>query len=359
MATNTPISTSSTVSYDEILSTTSPPPSSESLDVDYDQTNLLLFIFPFYILAIIMNFLSIYTILLARVYRQYLSNVLLAVICIGSLVNAHGQVFLALLRWSNNSSSDSLCSSSFYLRDCGSILIHTHILILVFERILAFIKKQPAYANNNLILRAHFLLIIISFISIILALTVPIYTYQRVTYYTFDGLCIPENPRPFIYYLDWIYYGFGHPLLWLSLILLLIFYFQQKANIYASLMPMNRLVLIIIILSCLNLIIQTLLDDIIGIGNDGIIDQVLPSTKQVYFMNIRDVISFLHKCFLGLVFFVFRPEIRSWLCDSFRRFRNNQKDALTPQRLELENGFDELNIHDQINDDTIQIRTDS
>jgi hypothetical protein len=360
MATSTLISTPNKMTYDEILSTTSLLPIDETdniVQVDYDLTNYLLFIFPFYICAILLNFLSIYSILIAKIYRQYLSNVLLAVICIGSLINIHGQIFLILLRWTNNSSSNQLCSSSIYLRDSGSILIHTHIFFLVFERILANFKKNPTNLNNNIIQKAHFFLIFMSLISIILSLTVPIYTLKHSSFSPFDGLCIPLDTRSYKKYLDWIYYGFGHPLLWSSCILLVIFLFRKTTISYSTLIPMNRITLIISLFSCINLLIQTLFDDIIGIGNERILNvKDVPSEKMFYLMNFRDLISLIHKILIGILFFVFRPEIRLWLYESMKKFQLNKKEIIIPQMLDIRNELDEN--YDEIDDGNLHFRAD-
>ena len=362
MAANTPISTLSTRTYDEILSTTTPPISNDENDniisIDYDLTNFLLFLFPFYLLAILFNFLSIYSILIAKVYRQYLSNVLLTVVCIGSLLNVHGQMYLILLRWSNNSASSQLCSSSYYLRDSGSMLIHTHIFLLTIERILANLKKHPANLNNNLIQKMHFFLISISFISIILSLTVPIYTLKHSNFSPFDGLCIPSDILGYEKYLHWIYYGFGHSLLWLSLLVLSLFLFRRRTISYSSLIPMNRIVLFIGALSCMNVLIQTLFDDIVGIGNERPLKTMdNPSQKLYYLMNFRDWIGVMQKILIGLAFFLYRPEIRLWFMESMSKFRTNKKELVTPQMLDIRNDLEEN--YDQIDDGNLQFRTDT
>jgi len=359
MATTTPISTPNQMTYDEILSTSGPPPTDDIdqiTQIDYDLTNYLLFIFPLYLCAILLNFLSIYTILIAKVYRQYLSNVLLAVISIGSLINIHGQMFLILLRWTNNSQSNQLCSSSYYLRDSGSILIHTHILFLSFERILAYLKKQPANLNNNIIQKAHLFLIIMSLISIILSLTIPIYTLKHSLFSSVNGLCIPLDIISYKRYLNWIYYGFGHPLLWSSSLILLIFLFRKTIS-YSTLIPMNRIILIIGLFSCINILIQTLFDDVIGIGNKRPInvDDSL-SQKMFYLMNLRDFICIIHKIIIGILFFLFRPEIRLWLYESMKKFQTDKKEVVTPQMLDIRNELDEN--YDEIDDGNLRFRAD-
>jgi hypothetical protein len=362
MATIKSLTTSTTQQYDEILSATTTPILTDDTDniiqADYDLTNFLLFLFPLYILAILFNFLSIYSILIAKIYRQYLSNVLLAVICIGSLFNVHGQMFLVLLRWTNNSASNQLCSSSYYLRDSGSILIHTHILLLTFERILANMKKNMKYLNNNLIQKAHFFLIIISLISILLSLTIPIYTFNHSLFSSFDGLCIPLDVISYKKYLNWIYYGFGHSFLWLPLIILLIFLFNKTTISYSTLIPMNRIILFINLLSCINILIQTLFDDIIGIGNERPLKvQNIPSQKLFYLMNLRDYICIVQKVLIGLTFFLFRPEIRLWFMESMKKFQSNKKEPIIPQMLEIRNDSEEN--YDVIDDGNIQFRADN
>jgi hypothetical protein len=357
MATIAPLITSTTQHYDEILATTTPIPADDTDNITqlvYDLTNFLLFLFPLYIFAILFNFLSIYSILIAKIYRRYLSNVLLAVICIGSLFNVHGQMFLILLRWTNNSQSNQLCSSSYYLRDSGSILIHTHILLLAFERILSNLKKNPTNLNNNLIQKAHFLLIIISLISIILSFTIPIYTYKHSSFSSSYGLCIPLDPKSYKKYLNWIYYGFGHPFLWLSFVILIVFLFRKTTISYSTLIPMNRIILFISLLSCVNILIQTLFDDIIGMGNErplSIQDNL--SKKLFYLMNLRDFICIIQKVLIGLAFFLFRPEIRLWFMESMKQFQSNKKEIVTPQTLEIRN-----DTEDEIDDGNIQFRAD-
>lgn len=359
MATTTPIVTLTRESTDEILSLTTALSSDDTdklLEINFDLTNYLLFIFPLYIFAILFNFLTIYSIFMAKIYRQYLSNILLSVISIGSLINIHGQMFLILLRWTNNSLSNQLCSSSFYLRDSGSILIHTHILLLTFERILAYLKKQPTNIHNNLIQKAHFFLIIISLISIILSLTIPIYTLKHSKFSTTAGLCISLDIISYKKYLNWIYYGFGHPLLWLSSIIIIVFLFRKTIN-YSTLIPMNRILLIISLFSFLNILIQTLFDDIIGIGNDRPISiKDVPNETMIYLMNFRDLICIIHKILIGLVFFRFRPEIRLWLYESMKTFQTNKKETLTPQMLDIRNDLDEN--YDQIDDGNLHFRAD-
>ncbi|CAF1273534.1 unnamed protein product [Adineta steineri] len=363
MVTTTPILPTSTVSYDEILSTAAVPISStdtitEILSNDYDLTTYLLIIFPFYVCAVLFNFLSIYSILIAKIYRQYLSNVLLAVICVGALFNVHGQMFLILLRWTNDSASNQLCSSSIYLRDSGSILIHTHILLLTFERILANIKKSPANLNNNLIQRAHLFLITMSLISIILSLTVTIYTFTHSNFSSFAGLCIPTNLISYQKYFDWIYFGFGHPFVWLSCLLLGI-YFSRKTTIsYTTLIPMNRIIFIISISSCFNLLLRTLFDDSIGIGDERPLDiNVVPSKSVFYIMNLRDFISIIDKLLIGLLFFLFRPEIRLWLIESMKKFQSNKKETLSPQMLDIRNELDDN--YNETDDGNLQFRADT
>jgi len=362
MATSKPISTSYGITYDEILSTSTASllpidDTDTSNQIDYDLTNYLLVIFPLYLCAILLNFLSIYSILIAKIYRQYLSNVLLAVISIGSLINIHGQIFLILLRWTKNSSSNQLCSSSIYLRDSGSILIHGHVLLLAFERILAYLKKNPNNLHNNFIQKAHFFIIFMSLISIILSLTVPVYTLNNLQFFPSNGLCIPSGIVSYKKYLNWIHYGFGHPLLWSSFILLVIFLFRKTTISYSTLIPMNRIILIISLFSCINILIQTLFDDIIGIESDQLINtKDFPSQKIVYLMNLRDFICIIHKILIGLLFFLFRPEIRLWLYESMKKFQSNKKEIITPQMLDIRSELDDN--YDEIDDGNLHFRAD-
>ena len=358
MATVTP---STAHQYDEILATTTVPIPTDDTDniiqVDYDLTNFLLFLFPLYVFAILFNFLSVYSILIAKIYRQYLSHVLLAVICIGSLFNVHGQMFLVLLRWTNNSQSNQLCSSSYYLRDSGSILIHTHIFILIFECILSNIKKSPKYFNNNLIQRFHLLLISFSLISILLSLTIPIFIFKHSSFASFDGLCIPNDIGAYKKYLNWIYYGFGYPFLWLPLIIHIVFHFRKTTITYSTLIPMNRIVLFIVLLSCIDIIFQTVFDDIVGFGNERPLSkETNPSQKLICLMNLRDSICIIQKVFIGLAFFLFRPEIRLWFMESMKKFQPNKKEVVTPQMLEIRNDSEEN--YDTIDDGNIQFRSD-
>ncbi|CAF2495613.1 unnamed protein product [Rotaria sp. Silwood2] len=356
MATTTPILISSTASYDEILSTTIPVSAdytNKLSKIDNSLTNYLLIVFPLYICAILFNFLSIYSILLAKVYRQYLSNVLLAVICIGALINLHGLMFLILLRWTKNAASDQLCSSSIYLRDTGSILIHTHIILLAFERILANLKKHPTNLNNKPIQRAHLFLITISLISIILSLTVPIYAFTHSSFSSANGFCTPTQIASYKKYLSWIYYGFGHPFVWSSCILLSLFFIRKTTISYSTLIPMNRIIVIISFSACINLLISTLFDDIIGIGDNDVSTELDESSgTMLLLMNMRDFISIIDKILIGLLFFLFRPEIRLWLCESMKKFQLSKNETVIPQMLDIRsviddnyNETDDGNIH--------------
>ena len=346
--------------YDEILSTNN---TDVILSSEYDLTNFLLILFPFYLIGILCNFLAIYSILIARIYRQYLSNVLLAVISIGSLLNAHGQMFLVLLRWANSPDSIQLCSSSYYLRDSGLILIHTHIFILAIERILANLKKNPANRNNNLLQRAHLVLIALSLISIILSLTIPIYIMKDSTFTSMNRFCVPpdvaynRNYLNYKFYLHWIYYGFGHPLLWLGLIILLVFLFRRTTISYSTLIPMNQMILFISFFSCVNILFETLFNDVIGINSQRLstMDDS-PSEKFFYLMNFRDWFGMMEKICIGLAFFIFRPEIRQWMKESIETFRSNPKEVLTPQRLDIRSEADE--IYDDTSDGNLQFRAD-
>lgn len=336
---------SSTKVYDEILSTAPADPDTTSEAIPQntnDITTYLLVVFLFYVLALLFNFLTIYSILIGKIYRQYLSNVILAVICIGALLNVDGHMYLILLRWTNSSVSDQLCSSSIYLRDSGSILIYTHIFLLVLERILAKLKKQPRSVHNPLLQKAHLFLILMSFISMILAFTIPIYTFTHSNFSEESSLCLPTDSKAYRMYINWIYFGFGHPFVWLSCILLGIFLWRSSTTSYSTLIPMNRMVLIINVFSCVNLLIRTLFDDLIGVGDKPSSDggQSL-SNKMIYIMNLRDFISIFVNLLIGLVFFVFRPEIRAWLYESMKRFQGNINVPVTPQRLDIRNELDD------------------
>jgi hypothetical protein len=354
--------TSTATPFDEALTTSVPISTTvvidKSVPIDYDLTNYLLIIFPLYMCAVLFNFLSIYSILIAKIYRQYLSNVLLAGICIGALINVHGQMFLILVRWTNTALSNQLCSSSIYLRDSGSILIHTHILILAFERILANLKKHPTSVHNNLIQKAHFFLITMSLISIILSLTVPIYTLTHSVFLPLGGLCMPLDTASYTKYFNWIYYGLGHPFLWSSCLILSIYLFRRTTISYSTLIPMNRIIFIISLFSCFNLLIRTLFDDMIGIGDERPFKtKENPPGKMILIMNIRDFISVIHKILIGLLFFLFRPEIRLWLYESMRKFQLNKKENVAPQMLDIRTELDD-NYH-ETDDGNLHFRTDS
>ena len=359
MASRTAAAISTSTKYDEILSTSTLVPSTNGTDsppdLFYDFTNLLLILFPVYVCAILLNLLSIYTILTTKVYRQYLSHVLWAVVCIGALINAHGSMFLILSRWSSASDSDVLCSTSLYLRDSGSVLIHMHIFLLACERVLATLRKQPGNTNNNLIQKAHLFLIGLSFVSIILALTVPIYTLQHSEFASFHGFCVPNEIGFYRNYFNWIFYGFGHAYLWLAGLLLAVFFLRRTTVTYATLMPMNRLIFVMSAASCVNLLIGTLFEDTIGVGEDRPIDTDDPVKPKIHQqMNLRDFVSIVHKLLVGSAFYLFRPEIRQWLCETRKRFQGNQKEVIAPQMLDIRNEAD-----DELDDGNLQFRTDS
>ncbi|CAF3338433.1 unnamed protein product [Rotaria socialis] len=349
MVTTTSTSTSIGTGYDEILSTTSTLEkidASKLKNIDNSMTSYLLAIFPLYTCAILLNFLTIYSILMAKVYRQYLSNVLLAVICIGALINLNGQIFLILMRWAIDSSSDQLCSISIYLRDNGSILIQTHILFLVFERILANLKKDSTNLNRPLIQKAHLFLIVVSLVSIILSLTVPIFTLTHSAFSRVNGLCAPKNLASYTKYLTWIYYGFGHPFVLSACGLLGIFLCRKTTISYSTLIPMNKIVLIISLSSYIDLLIRTLFDDIVGVKNQSISNKIDESSRKLFFsMNLRDSISIVDKIIIGLVFFLFRPEIRLWLMESVKKFQSNKNEIMIPQMLDIRSELDD-NYHE-------------
>jgi hypothetical protein len=120
---------------------------------------------------------------------------------------------------------------------------------------------------------------------------------------------------------------------------------------------MNKIILIISLLTCINLLILTLFDDIIGIGNDRPLGtQEIPSAKIFYIMNIRDLISIIHKLLIGLLFFVFRPEIRLWLYETMKKFQSNKKDIVAPQMLDIQSELDDN--YRETDDGNIQFRTD-
>jgi hypothetical protein len=58
-------------------------------------------------------------------------------------------------------------------------------------------------------------------------------------------------------------------------------------------------------------------------------------------MNLRDFISVIDKLLIGLVFFLFRPEIRLWLYESIRKFQSTTKETLVPQMLDIRNELDD------------------
>jgi hypothetical protein len=120
---------------------------------------------------------------------------------------------------------------------------------------------------------------------------------------------------------------------------------------------MNRIILIIGLFSCINILIQTLFDDIIGIGNKRPInvDDSL-SQKMFYLMNLRDFICIIHKIIIGILFFLFRPEIRLWLYESMKKFQTDKKEVVTPQMLDIRNELDEN--YDEIDDGNLRFRAD-
>ncbi|CAM4773686.1 unnamed protein product [Rotaria magnacalcarata] len=342
MVTTTPTSTSVGTNYDEILSTTA--------TIEKNEVNELT--------NIDNSMTTIYSILMAKAYRQYLSNVLLVVICIGALINLHGQIFLILMRWSIDSSSDQLCSISIYLRDNGSILIYTHILFLVFERILANLKKDPTNFNRPLLQKAHLFLIVVSLVSIILSLTVPIFTLTHSAFLHVNGLCVPANLPSYRKYLTWIYYGFGHPFVLSACGLLSIFLCRKTTISYSTLIPMNKIVLIISLSSYIDLLIRTLFDDIVGVNNQIISKQLDESSgKQIFSMNLRDSVSIINKIIIGLSFFLFRPEIRLWLMESIKKFRSNKNEIMIPQMLDIRNELDDT--YHETDDANIHFPTDT
>lgn len=346
-----------TSTYDEILSL--PPTTTSSIDDSqtsffYDSTNFLLILYPIYLCAILFNALSLYLILTAAAYRQYLSNVLLAVMCIGSLINVHGQIYLVLQRWASDASADPLCSHSMYLRDAGSILIHLHIFILACERILAHLKKEPNYLNQPIVQRAHLFLILLSLMSIVLSFTVPIFVLKNASYDSPLGLCIPEDLGAYRNYFKWLHYGLGHSLVWISSFALSVFLIRQRTISYSTLIPMNRMAIVIGLASCLNLLISTLLDDMLGVGNERPVRTENVSVNLFRLMNFRDIVAIFHKSIIGIVFFLFRPEIRSWLADTRRKFQAEKKETVTPQMLEIRNELDDAYETD---DGNIQFRT--
>jgi hypothetical protein len=120
---------------------------------------------------------------------------------------------------------------------------------------------------------------------------------------------------------------------------------------------MNRIILLIGLLSCINILIQTLFDDIIGFGNERPLSkQNNPSQKLIYLMNLRDFVCIIQKILIGLAFFLFRPEIRLWFMESMKKFQPNKKEPITPQMLEIRSDSEEN--YDVIDDGNIQFRSD-
>jgi hypothetical protein len=120
---------------------------------------------------------------------------------------------------------------------------------------------------------------------------------------------------------------------------------------------MNRIILIISLFSCINILIQTLFDDIIGIGNNRPISiKDRSSQKMFYLMNLRDFICVIHKMLIGLLFFLFRPEIRLWLYESMKKFQSNKKEVITPQMLDIRSELDDN--YDEIDDGNLHFRAD-
>lgn len=340
----TPSSSASTTSYDLILSTLPPewnttqPPDPAT---DFDLTTYVLAVFPFYTAGLAFNLLSIYSILIAKVYRQYLSHVLLAVICIGAVLHGHGLMFLILLRWTSNSATSEPCASSIYCRDAGALLMHTHALLAAIERILAYLRKQPNNLHRPGMQRAHLLLIAMSVVSIILAFTVPIFAFTH-SFSFLGGACLPIDVAAHGKYLLWIYFGFGHPFVWSACLLLAVFLLRATTSSYSTLAPMNRIVLTLSVCSAINVVIRTLLDHVIGLHSEQIsVDNSTLPRKLIKQMNLRDAISLLYVLVVGVLFFLFRPEIRQWLGESAQRFQAARKEVVSPQTLEIRGELDD------------------
>jgi hypothetical protein len=196
--------------------------------------------------------------------------------------------------------------------------------------------------------------------SMILSFTVPIYIFRYTLISGLNDLCIPTNLSSYKNYSNWIHFGFGHPYVWLSSFLLIMFFFVRRTTVsYSTLIPMNRLIFLISSISCLNLLSATLFDDVIGIGDRRALYFSLDvSSMNFYLMNLRDFLSVIHKTIIGLVFFLFRPEIRLWLCESMQRFQVQNKKPIKAQALDTHNVLDDA-YHEPDDDEPIQFRTDS
>ena len=265
------------------------------------------------------------------------------------MINGHGQMFLILQRWTNESVSNKLCSNSIYLRDSGLILIYLNIFILSCERILANLKKQRKFFDQPIVQRANLCLIGLSLISIVLAFTIPIYSLRNPFFSESNGLCIPIEMDSYRNYFKWIFYGFGHPFVWISTIFLLTFLFHRSTISFSTLIPMNRMIVVVSLVTGLNLVIGTILDDHLGLNVEKLVTDVQFIPAELSFrMNFRDFLSILHKFIIGLVFLLFRPEIRLWFVDSLNKFRVENKEMLTPQMLQIDDGFNENDLEGNI-----------
>ncbi|CAF0756994.1 unnamed protein product [Didymodactylos carnosus] len=335
----------------EIVSTVIVPSDNsdyQPIYIDDELTTYLIFLFPIYMLAIILNTLSIYYILITKIYRQYLSNIFLVCINISSIFSIHGHIFLVLLRWTNNSSSNHLCSISIYTRDSGFIWFNIQILLLTIERITSNLKYKNE--NNH---RIKLFLILMTFISFILSITIPIYSLKQ-SYIPFDGLCIPTNINTYTKYSQWLYYGFGHPFLWSSVILLFFFYLGllKRPNLFKNSINLkyaNNATFFLTISTCVCLFIFTIFNDYIGIGQSLIASQNV-SNKRFNIMNVRDFIIVIHKVIIGSTLFLTRRELRTWFYDYFIKCQFLHEGTIhqQPQIFDIKKDIQDDDYHDSI-----------
>lgn len=302
-----------------------------------DTTLFILFLYPFYVGAILSNLLTIFMIFTSKIYRQYLCNILIAIISIGALMNAHGIIFIALLRWGDTSDLNILCSISSYFRDTGSILVYTHILIIASERILANIKKNPGLLNNEIVQNGHLALIALSLIAIASALFIPTSILRLITTSNFNVFCSPKPGETYSIYLKVIYYGFGYPCLIISVFGLVLFFTRRTTASYSDLTPINKMSMFISLVSCCCLLMSSIIN--------GTVDEQTSEREEAirtdYLLNIRDFCLIIEKYIIGIAFFGFRPEIRDWLVESLLKFRFEKRQEVLPQMLEIRGEVDD------------------